>query len=269
MNSSFKLNQSSRGVWYFSIPEFEKQGGIRTFFSTRIGGVSKGECMSLNFGGNTADLPENTAENRRRILEALEIEDCSQACVSQVHGSQIHIILSAEDAKNAKEADSLVTNQENILLYTLHADCLPLYFFDPIRRIIGTSHAGWRGTCQLIAVKTIEAMENTFGSKRQDIQVAIGPGIGLCCFEVGKEVCEEFQEQFNWMSQCAVKMEGEKYRIDLARVNQMQLEEIGVSQVFVSGYCTVCSADLFYSHRREKGKTGRMGGGLILVGNEQ
>lgn len=265
----FKLEKAQNGVWYFSIPEFEKHGNVKTFFTTRIGGVSKEEFTSLNFGGYTRDIPEHVRENRRRVMEAVGIEDFTEAFVRQVHGDLVCCIQSKdileEETLTINNADGITTNVENMLLLTLHADCLPLFFFDPVKRVVAVSHAGWRGTSKYIGPKTIMKMGVEFGSRPEDILTAVGPGISRCCFEVGPEVYEEFRSHFPRIDECADPKENGKYMMDLKKINEIQLAEAGAGMVLVSGYCTKCSEDIFFSHRRDNGKTGRMGAGMILT----
>ena len=266
----FSLEKAENGVWYFSIPAFERYGGLKTFFTTRIGGVSTEEFTSLNFGGYTRDLPQNVAENRKRVMEAVGIHDYTEGFVRQVHGDRVCCIQSKDILKEKtltiNNADGITTNLENMLLVTLHADCLPLYFFDPVKGVIALSHAGWRGTSKYIGPKTVDKMQAEFGSDPQDILAAIGPGISLCCFEVGPEVYEEFRSHFPQTDRCAYRKDNGKYMMDLKKINQIQLEEAGVSEVLVSGYCTMCEDKLLFSHRRDQGRTGRMGAGMILTG---
>ncbi|MBQ4340104.1 MAG: peptidoglycan editing factor PgeF [Firmicutes bacterium] len=265
----FQLEKAENGVWYFSIPEFEKYGDVKTFFTTRVGGVSEGDFTSLNFGGYTSDRPESVQENRRRVYEANGIgEDMTEGFVRQVHGDHVCCIQSEdilqEDTFTINNADGITTNLDNMLLMTLHADCLPLYFYDTKKKVIAVTHAGWRGTLKNIGPKTIVKMNREFGSEPEDIIAAIGPGISLCCFEVGPEVYDEFKNVFHLIDECSYRKENGKYMLDLKKINEIQLKEAGVSKVLVSKYCTKCDDELFFSHRRDNGHTGRMGAGIIL-----
>jgi len=266
----FELVKAENGVWYFHLPEFEKYGNIKTFFTTRVGGVSKAEFGSLNFGGYTADRPEDVAENRKRLYEAVGVSGFTEGFVRQVHGDHVCCIQS-EDIREEEDftinnADGITTNLKDVLLCTLHADCLPLFFLDTAKRVIAISHAGWRGTAKQIGPKTMLKMKKEFGSLPQDIIAAIGPGIDLCCFEVGPEVYEEFKEGFDRIDECAVKKDNGKYMLNLKKINEIQLTEAGASRVLVSKYCTKCSENILFSHRRDNGRTGRMGAGIIITG---
>lgn len=264
----FQLEKAENGAWYFSIPEFEKHGNIKAFFTTRVGGVSQGELSTLNFGGYTSDAPERVRENRRRVYEANGLSDVTEGFVRQIHGDHVCCIQSRdileEEDLTINNADGITTNLENMLLMTLHADCLPLFFLDTVKRVIGVSHAGWRGTVKQIGPKTIEKMNREFGSEPKDIIAAVGPGISLCCFEVGPEVYEAFQQTFDRIDECSHRKEDGKYMLDLKKVNEIQLLEAGAGKVLVSGYCTKCDENLFFSHRRDHGRTGRMGAGIVI-----
>ena len=265
----FELKQADNGVQYLAIPEMEAEGGLRAFFTTRNGGVSKGDFRSLNFGGYTDDDPQDVTENRRRVYEALGITGATEGFVRQVHGDRVCSIRSAEfleeDTFTINGADGLITNLPGLLIMTLHADCLPLLFLDRKRRVIAVSHGGWRGTAQQIGPKTVEQMGRDFGCRPEDITAAVGPGISLCCFEVGPEVYEEFGETFSRIDECGYRKDNGKYMLDLKKINRIQLEEAGISRILVSEYCTKCSGKIFFSHRRDHGRTGRMAAGMILL----
>ena len=265
----FQLNRAENGVEYLSLPELEAEGGLRAFFTSRNGGVSKGDFGTLNFGGYTDDDPADVAENRRRVYDALGISGCTEGFVRQVHKDRICSITSPdileEDNFTINDADGLITNLEGLLIMTLHADCLPLFFYDRVRRVIAVSHAGWRGTAKAIGPKTIQQMQRDFGCDPADITAAVGPGISLCCFEVGPEVYEEFQRTFPRIDECGYRKDDGKYMLDLKRINRIQLEEAGAARVLVSEYCTKCNEERFFSHRRDHGRTGRMAAGMILL----
>ena len=265
----FVLQQAENGVRYLSIPQIEAEGGVKAFFTTRIGGVSKGDFESLNFGGYTDDDPADVAGNRRRVYEALGISGCTEGFVRQVHEDLVVSIrdreVLQEDSFTIQGADGIVTDLPGLLLMTLHADCLPLLFYDRAKKVIAVTHAGWRGTAKRIGSKTVGEMRRSFGSRPEDIIAAIGPGISLCCFEVGPEVPEEFRKTFPQIDECGYQKPNGKYMLDLKKINRIQLEEAGVGRILVSEYCTKCRGDIFFSHRRDHGRTGRMASGMILL----
>ena len=178
----------------------------------------------------------------------------------QVHSNHLHLAKATADPTPSwkrPEADGLLTSQAGHLLGVRTADCLPLLYVDRDRRAVAAVHAGWRGTAKGIAARAVERMRQEFGSPPDDLEVAMGPGIGPCCYEVGSEVADQF-------ASFAIH-KGPKPRLNLLEANRVQLMESGVneSRVWIAGMCTACSADQFYSHRREGTKAGRM---LAVIG---
>lgn len=265
----FQRQRADNGVEYFSLPEIEAEGGVKTFFTTRIGGVSRGDFRSLNYGGYTDDDPRDVSENRRRVYEALGLSDFTEGFVRQVHGDRVVNIRSGDytdgESFTIADADGIMTDRRGLLLMTLHADCLPLLFFDRKNRVIAVTHAGWRGTEKHIGPKTVAKMREEYGTRPEDLTAAIGPGISLCCFEVGPEVAEAFRQSFPRIKECGYRKENGKYMLDLKKINRIQLEETGVARILVSNFCTKCNEDIFFSHRRDHGHTGRMAAGMILL----
>jgi YfiH family protein len=257
-------------------------------FSTRGGGVTT--CYgaaSLNLGFTETDSRGHVMENRRRLLAALgatTIEDAPWPLIvnRQAHSDIIHVVRSIPVEPLA--GDGLITDVPGVVLGILTADCLPLLLVDRKRKVIGAFHAGWRGTVQRIVEKGLGIMRGQFGSSPQDICAAIGPGIQSCCYEVGVELKEQFESQFSYASQLFHEVQGsdqvrEKYpllfmnqrapghgdlclklHLDLREANRGQLLEARVParQISVSSSCTGCNTRTFFSHRAEKGNTGRM-----------
>lgn len=265
----FKLKKAPNGVQYLYIPIFDDTGLVRTFFTTRRGGASRGAFDSLNFGKYTEDAIENVNENRKCLFEALEIEKPVMVFPRQVHGDAVACLSKANvagrDNMTIENTDAVITNLRHVILTTIHADCLAVYLLDPINKVIGLAHAGWRGTRENISAKTVNRMVQNLGAERENIVAAIGPGLDSCCFEVGPEVYEEFRTRFDYMEAFAVSKSKDKYHIDLKGLNTRQLKDAGVRQIHVSDYCTSCNPDLFFSHRRDCGRTGRMGAGISLL----
>jgi YfiH family protein len=170
--------------------------------------------------------------------------DGNLATVKQVHGCEILI---AECAGNGGVADGLIAEAPGLLVGVKTADCLPILLVDPKNRIVAAVHAGWRGTRAGIAARAVEQMTGRFGSDPRQIEAAIGPGIGMCCFEVGPEVAREFGP---WEKE-------EKAHLDLSRINRRQLEKAHVSRIYEAGLCTMCGAG-FFSYRRDREAAGRM-----------
>ena len=162
------------------------------------------------------------------------------------------------------QADGLVTNEPNIWLFMRFGDCTPLIFFDPTKNALGLTHAGWRGTMQNAAGETIAAMVKTLGCKAKNIVAVIGPAIGPCCYEVGPDVIATAQTALANANNLLYKNGNPNHaHFDMWAANQQQLAEVGVTQVIQSGICTACQTDEFFSHRAEKGQTGRFG---VIVG---
>ncbi len=261
-------------------------------FSTRAGGAS--ECYggkSLNLGFTKDDSREHVEKNRRQFLKALGAVKAGKVwplvSLRQVHSDIIHIVESAVSGPLA--GDGLITSSPGIALAVMAADCLPVMLVDKKNRVAGVFHAGWRGTVQRIAEKGFGAMKRHFGSAAQDIAAAVGPGIGACCYEVGEELKSKFESQFNYGSELfrqVVESDpirekypllfmnarapghgdlGPKLHLDLAEANRRQLLALGIpeKQISVSNQCTACDTRKFFSHRAEKGKTGRM---MAVVG---
>ncbi len=172
------------------------------------------------------------------------------------------------------ETDAVITDAENVILTSLHADCIPVWLYDTERNAAGLAHAGWRGTRADIAAKTAQKMSDKFGCQKENILAFIGPGISRCCFETGAEVAEEFDEMLGRGSvlgktgQFGTKDGNGKYHLDLKEINAELLRRNGIKNIFVTDYCTSCSGDLFFSYRRDNGVTGRMVAGIMLLPKE-
>lgn len=263
-------------------------------FSTRMGGVSKvygGKALNLGFTAN--DTNSAVEGNRRVFMSALtgtsegkhSRPSQHQALVTlrQIHSDLIHRITKISK-NNPLAGDGMVTDVPGILLGVLTADCLPVILVDAKRHAVGVFHAGWRGTAKRIVEKGVGEMHRCFGSWPRDLKAAIGPGIRGCCYEVGPEVKSAFEAQFTYGGELFRETKErneihEKYPLlfltarapghselpkkiflDLAEANRRQLVAAGVppKNILDLGLCTLCRQDLFFSHRGEKGITGRM-----------
>jgi len=248
---------------------------IRHFISTRKGGVSKPPFDSLNLGLNVGDDPDKVMKNRKRLAAAIGIPLRHFTIGEQIHSGNVTIISEESRGKgstNNKEAinatDAMVTNVAGICLVILVADCVPMLFFDPAQRAIGVAHAGWKGTLQLIAQKTVMAMEKAFGSLAEDIVVGVGPSIGPCCYKVGPDVISQVEIIFHTKKEYILNESkgGEGY-FDLWRANEMQLLDAGIERknIEMAMSCTCHNSDLFFSYRHQKGVTGRFCAGITLL----
>jgi YfiH family protein len=197
--------EQKAGVPYLSFPVLSQFSFLKHGFSTRLGGVSSGVLSSMNFGSDSGpyqDSAENVQENYRRMAEALGVEVHSMVISKQVHKTNIRRVTKEDCGKGLfrprdyDEIDGLITNQPNITLVTKYADCVPLYFVDPVKKAIGLTHSGWRGTVAGIGRLTVEEMRDAYDCRPEDIIAVIGPSICRKCFEIGEDVATEFEKAF-------------------------------------------------------------------------
>jgi polyphenol oxidase len=230
-------------------------------FTTRQGGVSNSYYSSLNLGLSTGDDPTLVEQNRDRVLEHFNVTREQVSILEQVHGNTVVL---AEPAWYKFEADAQVTNDPNLLLVIGMADCLPILFYDSVKRVIGAAHAGWRGTSLKIAANVVEKMQAEFGSSPSDIRVAMGPAICRDNYQVGAEVFEAFMK--SGFSETVLEPDGERYRLDLVTANKVVLEQVGIlpQHIEALNLCTFADKELFYSHRRDGKKRGSHWAGIKL-----
>ena len=241
-------------------------------FTTRRGGVSTGECESLNMGFNRKDLRENVLENYKRVSNALGIHYENMVFSNQVHENRVLIVEPEDRGKGITREndivgyDGLMTNHREVALVTFYADCVPVFFLDPVKRVIAVSHSGWRGTVKEIAGVTVQKMINEFGCRSEDIETAIGPSIDSCCFETGPEVAEAFTAALPWSAEHCKPGNGDRWYIHLQGIIKQTLCNYGIleDKIYTSGVCTKCNKDTFFSHRGDEGRTGSMAGILQL-----
>jgi len=261
------------GVGFITFKRLSDIPFIKHGFSTRIGGVSEGEYNSLNLGIKTEDTKNNAIKNIEKFVLAVGVELENLVMSDQIHSDIINVVNIDDKGKGyTKERDysgidGLVTNIKGIPLMTIFADCVPIFFVDPIKKAIGVSHAGWRGTKLKIGKKTVNVMVSEYGSNPKDIIAVIGPSIGECCYEVDKRVIDEFNTSFVDTSTFVFPKEESKYQLNLWNANNIVLKEAGLldENIIISNLCTGCNIDLFYSYRRENGNTGRMGAIIQLI----
>ncbi|MBL8102873.1 MAG: peptidoglycan editing factor PgeF [Anaerolineales bacterium] len=249
---------------YYSFDIFSNSVTQAVF--TRRGGVSPAPWQSLNLGGSVGDDPVHVAENRIRIFDALGRAPASIHDVWLVHGTDIVYADAPRPLdKHPERADIILTDNPEVSLFMRFADCVPLLFHDPKKHVIGISHAGWMGTVKGVAITTIEAMRIRYGSKPEDILAGIGPSIGVDHYEVGEDVVSQFREKYGKDAERILQTRNGSHYLDLWTANLLQLQNAGVEQVQVSGVCTACHLDDWFSHRAEKGKTGRFGALMALA----
>ena len=260
--------REKNGVTYLSYPSFEKIPQVVHGFSTRLGGVSEGIYSSMNLSFTRGDSEEAVRENYRRMADALGFS-CEDIVTSdQTHTTNVRVI-TEEDRGNGitrprpyTDVDGMVTNVPGLVLTTFYADCVPLFFVDPIHGAVGLSHSGWRGTAGKIGAVTVEKMRETYGTRPEDIYSAIGPSICQECYEVSEDVIEEFKKSFqkkDWESLFYKKDNG-KYQLDLWEANRIIMIEAGIQESHISmpGICTCHNPEFLFSHRASKGKRGNL-----------
>ncbi len=256
------------GVPYLSYPLFENTGIVDHGFSTRLGGVSEGCFRSMNISTTRGDDPRHVARNCELIAQAIGVKPESFTYTHQTHTTNVAVVKAEDRGKRFMETDGMVTNVPGICLVTFYADCVPLYFVDPVKRAIGLSHSGWRGTAGKIGRVTVEKMCEEYGSRPEDILAAVGPSICQDCYEVSEDVIERFREEFRedlW-ERLFYKKENGKYQLDLWEANRQVFLEAGIQEehIAVTNVCTHCNPDILFSHRKTGGKRGNLSAFLAL-----
>lgn len=247
---------------------------VRHGCSTRVGGVSQAPWNSLNTGFTVHDDPADVWENRRRFAACLGLENLTWL-LSMSHGRDVVRVDTApplpvdrrQPPRPLYAADACVTDRPGVPLSLTVADCVPVFFHDPVRRCIGLAHAGWRGTVAGIVEATVRTMVEEYGCRPSDLRVGIGPSIGPDAFEVGPEVLAAFETEFPERPEVIVSRSGEgKGRVDLWQANAEMARRAGVleAHIEVSGWCTASCPELFFSHRRDQGQSGRLLAAIVL-----
>lgn len=233
-------------------------------FTTRLGGVSEGYLSSLNLGMHRGDKPENVTENYRRLGSAVGFSTERLVLANQTHSDIVRVVTDADclgslSHRDYAECDGLVTNTPGVALMVFSADCTPILLCDPVTGAVGAVHAGWRGTAAGIVKKAVETMASAFGCNPSDICAAIGPNIGVCCFETDADVPEAMLCALGEEAKPFIHSDGDKFHVDLKQINALWLRRSGVTNITISTHCTACAPHLFWSHRVTKGERGSQG----------
>lgn len=256
------------GVTFLTYPELERLPEIVHGFSTRLGGVSQGIYASMNLSFTRGDKEEAVQENYRRIAAAMGFAPGDIVTSDQTHTANVRVI-TEEDRGNGitrprpyTDVDGMVTNVPGLVLATFYADCVPLYFVDPVHKAIGLSHSGWRGTVAGIGAETVRRLRDNYGSDPKDIYAAVGPSICQDCYEVSEDVILEFQKAFpeSLWPELFYKKENGKYQLDLWEANRQIFLRAGILPEHISmpNICTCCNPEFLFSHRASKGKRGNL-----------
>ncbi|NOX97597.1 MAG: peptidoglycan editing factor PgeF [Nitrospirae bacterium] len=249
--------KEEQGTRYLVFPPLGEAGLSTHAFTSRP--------LDLGFG---REKREEVLKNRRKVCRVLGMNFLLLTAGEQVHGTKIVKVGEAERGRGAlspegviRHVDGFISNVPEVPLTILTADCVPIFILDPVRKAIGLVHAGWRGTLCRMTERVVLMMEEEYGSRPEDLIVALGPSIGPCCYQVGEEVASAFQKQFpEWPSFISFELASEKWTLDLWKANRVQLRKVKVrdDNIVDSRMCTSCHNDIFFSLRRDGSPTGRM-----------
>jgi polyphenol oxidase len=253
-----------------------EQDGFVNGFSTRLGGVSEMPANALSLAGFHDDAAENILENRRRFLKLFPGKWALAGCW-QVHGADVRVVQSVEDAKPAENTlgetiycDVIVSNANGVLAAVKTADCVPILLGDPVTGAFAAVHAGWRGTLATAVVIAVQRLKDEYGVRAENLRVAIGASAGPCCYEVGSEVIDAFTSRFGSGVDLFTTTRPGHAMVDLLKANRDQLQSAGVipERIHTAPICTMCRTDLFFSYRKEKNLHGKVGRLMGVVGRK-
>lgn len=261
-------------VLYLSYPVLEKTGFVKHGFSTRIGGVSEGIWSTMNLSFTRGDEENKVRENFKRMASAIGTNAENLVFSHQTHTTNVRMMTAEDKGKgferplDYQDVDGLITNVPGLCLTTFYADCVPLFFIDPVHKAIGLSHSGWRGTVGKMGQETLRRMKEEYGTDAKDVIAAVGPSICQDCYEVSEDVIENFKEAFDercW-GELFYQEENNKYQLNLWKANEIILLEAGVHRenIAVTNVCTNCNSDVLFSHRATKGQRGSLAAFMAL-----
>lgn len=267
---AFEKNEVE-GMGFYTLPAFTKTGLVQHVFTGRSGGFSQGAYGTLNLSLFTKDEPSVVARNRAKLIRALGLAQTDLVGAMQVHGTRVFEVTAAEKGRGAflpetalRGVDALFTATKGVALLAYFADCVPVFFLDPVKEVVALAHAGWRGTLAGIVIETVRAL-SAKGTRPEHLLVGIGPSIGPCHYQVDQVVIEQVVAAFPTKHDLLLtkRAKGVAY-FDLKEANRQQLLEVGVREekIMVSGLCTSCAESEFFSHRR--GLLGRQAGLIML-----
>lgn len=250
----------------------KKTGMVKHGFSTRKGGVSKGYFSTMNLGLNRNDNREDVLNNYRIMAKRLDVECDDMVLSAQTHTTNIRIVTGKDRGKGLitekdyDNIDGLITNEKEIVLVTFYADCVPLLFLDPVKKVIASSHSGWRGTVSKMGKVTVDRMCDEFGCDRKNILACIGPSICQKCYEVSEDVALEFSDNFG-TDEMFYRKDNGKYQLDLWKANELVLLEAGIEKSNIENkrICTCCNSEYLFSHRATNGKRGNLAAFISLI----
>lgn len=271
VSKTLNINHKN-GVTYITFPKLEQTGAVRHLFSTRIGGVSTGQFSSMNTRF-TGDDYDTVCENYRILCSTVGIDTKNLVLSHQTHTNNVKVVDRSHcgtgyNKPPFSDIDGLITAERGVALVTQYADCTPLLFCDPVKKVCATSHAGWRGTAAKIGAVTVEKMVSEFCCRREDIIAAIGPAICKDCYEVDTPVYDAFIKNSVPLRDVFFPLgDGIHFNLDLKRANLNILLESGIKQenIDVADICTCCNCDTLHSHRATGGKRGNLAAIIELI----
>lgn len=258
-----------QGKIHFLQPAWVDQDNLIAGFTKRNGGSSRPPFNSLNLGFGSGDQLSQVEANRAAVARAFDLEPHLFLTVNQVHGSEILVIDQPNpDVSHFQRVDSdaIITNQRNVLIGILVADCFPVILYDRKQHVAGVVHLGWRGMAAGLLGRTVKAMCEIFGSQTQSICAAVGPGIAAHNYEVDRPVRDAFRKGTDQWGRIATEVSLGHWQLDLQKSCLLQLDEAGVDtgMVDIVEECTCCHKETFFSYRRDQGRTGRQMGFALL-----
>ncbi|MEJ2264108.1 MAG: peptidoglycan editing factor PgeF [Anaerolineales bacterium] len=246
-------------IRYYTFDSLDDAGVTHAVF-TRRGGLSPAPWSSLNVGGLLGDDPDRVYQNRVLSFQSMGLAPESVYDAWQVHGDEVICTDKARPPSQPhRKADAILTSSPEVTLFMRFADCVPVVLYDPVKKVIGLVHAGWKGTMKGAVTRALETMKLEFSSQPQDIQAALGPSIGPHHYEIGDDIADQVTRTFGQDAGELLPKTNGSVHFDLWTANQLLLDRAGVRRIEVSGLCTACHLEDWYSHRGEKGKTGRFG----------
>jgi YfiH family protein len=267
-------SNTANDLTWFTFDSFERYAAVSHAVSTRLGGVSRKQYQSLNLGLNAGDREQAALENRASLCNALKLNPLDIVTANQVHGTHVSIVTKNERGRGASSyfesiprTDALVTNTPGIPLMILTADCVAVFLYDPVKKAAGVAHASWKGTLGRISQEMVRVMKQSFGSRPEQMIAGIAPSIGPCCYEVREDVIEPFSDEFpDERDRIFTVLRKGKTHLDLWAANRLQLVAAGLpgENIECAELCTACRTDLFYSYRKERKKTGRIGN-IVMI----
>lgn len=268
-----KETEMSKKNKLFTFSNLNNHEGLLHFITSRNGGYSKPPFDSLNLGLKAGDEKDAVIKNRLALADAIGIDPHNFIIPSQCHGKHIVVIDRSftsggffDNAGAIKDTDALITVEKGLCLMVFAADCVPVLVYDPVRKVIAAAHAGWKGTVSGIVSDVVSKMTGIFHSDPEDLLAGIGPSIGPCCYHIGKDVAGLVKEKYGEDTRLIKMQAGGNIVFDLWHANAENLIGSGVHEknIEISGLCTSCRSDLFFSHRKSGGRTGRFGAGIML-----